>query len=421
MVGVAEFARQHRQAAKGVAHLELFAHAHATVQLHRFLADVARGVGDLDLGRGDRARIAARVDPAAGEAGHGARLLERDEHVHHPVLQRLEGADRRAELLARLEVLEGRVAGELHRTDRFRAYQRRAQVGGLFQRDEVTLHRLGLRAAEHDIGREALIHRAISLQIHLADVDQKQPDRTVSARAYHQALGARRLLADDGIRVRQARVAQRRSLAAHAHGQTVTLCRSGQNCVDLEGRGVPTSHRGEHERRVQALAEQRLAQIDLVEIELGQGFVVLFVARIVGLVLGPDRPDQVAQPHFSTGRAVREDYFGLGTDNASFFNVPLNVPGGTGPNHGRFGTLGRNTFRGPGLHNFDIALVKDTPFGSRGGAELGTLEFRAEFFNVFNIVNFGLPNNVLRGSGFGIIGKTASSSRQIQFSLKVIY
>lgn len=136
---------------------------------------------------------------------------------------------------------------------------------------------------------------------------------------------------------------------------------------------------------------------------------------------GADRPDLVAQPHFLTSRPVREDYFGLGTDNASFFNVPLNVPGGTGPNHGRFGTLGRNTFRGPGLHNFDIALVKDTPFGSRGGAELGTLEFRAEFFNVFNIVNFGLPNNVLRGSGFGIIGKTASSSRQIQFSLKVIY
>jgi hypothetical protein len=136
---------------------------------------------------------------------------------------------------------------------------------------------------------------------------------------------------------------------------------------------------------------------------------------------GADRPDLVAQPHFSTSRTVREDYFGLGTDNASFFNVPLNVPGGTGPNHGRFGTLGRNTFRGPGFHNFDIALVKDTPFGRRGGGELGTVEFRAEFFNVFNIVNFGLPNNVLRGSGFGVIGKTAGSSRQIQFSLKLIY
>jgi hypothetical protein len=49
------------------------------------------------------------------------------------------------------------------------------------------------------------------------------------------------------------------------------------------------------------------------------------------------------------------------------------------------------------------------------------VEFRAEFFNIFNIVNFGLPSNILRGSGFGIISKTAGTSRQIQFSLKVIY
>jgi hypothetical protein len=136
---------------------------------------------------------------------------------------------------------------------------------------------------------------------------------------------------------------------------------------------------------------------------------------------GADRPDLVKQPHFSTTGAVREDYFGLGTDNASFFSIPLNVPGGTGPNHGRFGTLGRNTFRGPTFKDFDVALIKDTPFGRRGNGELGTVEFRAEFFNVFNIVNFGLPSNILRGSGFGIISKTAGSSRQIQFSVKLIY
>jgi hypothetical protein len=136
---------------------------------------------------------------------------------------------------------------------------------------------------------------------------------------------------------------------------------------------------------------------------------------------GTDRPDQVAQPHFSTSRRVREDYFGRGVNNPSLFNIPINIPGGTGPNHGRFGTLGRDSFRGPGFHDFDVALIKDTPFGHRGNAELGTLEFRAEFFNVFNLVNFGLPSNILRGSGFGIISKTAGSSRQIQFSLKLIY
>jgi hypothetical protein len=136
---------------------------------------------------------------------------------------------------------------------------------------------------------------------------------------------------------------------------------------------------------------------------------------------GTDRPDLVEQPHFSTSSPVREDYFGRGTDNASFFSIPINVPGGTGPNHGRFGTLGRNTFRGPGFKDFDIALIKDTPFGRRGNAEFGTLEFRAEFFNVFNLVDFGLPSNILRGSGFGVISKTSGPSRQIQFSLKLIY
>ena len=136
---------------------------------------------------------------------------------------------------------------------------------------------------------------------------------------------------------------------------------------------------------------------------------------------GADRPDLIAQPHFSTHHTVREDYFGRGANNASFFNIPIHVPGGTGPNLGRFGTLGRNTFRGPGLQNYDIALIKDTPFGHRGAAELATLEFRAEFFNVFNLVNFGLPDNIVRGTGFGIVSKTAGSSRQIQFSLKVVF
>jgi len=136
---------------------------------------------------------------------------------------------------------------------------------------------------------------------------------------------------------------------------------------------------------------------------------------------GTDRPDLVTMPDLSTTRAVREDYFGRGANNSSFFFIPVKVSGGVGPNQGRFGTLGRDTFRGPGFQNFDMATIKDTPFGKRGNRELGILEFRAEFFNIFNIVNFGLPSNTVLGSGFGIISHTAGSSRQIQFSLKLIY
>ena len=135
-----------------------------------------------------------------------------------------------------------------------------------------------------------------------------------------------------------------------------------------------------------------------------------------------DRPDQIEMPALSTARSRREDYFGRGDDNASFFAIPVSVAGGTGPNQGRFGTLGRNTFRGPAFYNFDVSLVKDTPVGKRrSGSELVNVQFRAEFFNIFNVVNMGLPSNTLLGSGFGLINRTAGSSRQIQFSLKVAY
>ncbi|MBW4026990.1 MAG: TonB-dependent receptor [Acidobacteria bacterium] len=138
--------------------------------------------------------------------------------------------------------------------------------------------------------------------------------------------------------------------------------------------------------------------------------------------MGVDRPDQIATPQLSTARKKREDYFGRGADNASYFSVPIHVPGGTGPNQGRFGTLGRDTFRGPAYYDYDFSLIKDTPFGARrGGGELADLQFRAEFFNLFNIVNMGLPANNILGSGFGVISRTAGTSRQIQFSLKVIY
>jgi hypothetical protein len=137
---------------------------------------------------------------------------------------------------------------------------------------------------------------------------------------------------------------------------------------------------------------------------------------------GVDRPDQIGNPQLSTSRKVREDYFGQGANNAAFFYIPIHIPGGTGRNQGRFGTLGRNTFRGPAYYNFDFALIKDTPFGRRkSGAEGIDLQFRSEFFNLFNIVNMGLPANIVTGSGFGEISKTAGSSRQIQLSLKLIY
>ena len=162
--------------------------------------------------------------------------------------------------------------------------------------------------------------------------------------------------------------------------------------------------------------------LNLTSLTSGMPFTVYSGIQQTGVGAGgTDRPDLVSMPDFSTSRANRADYFGRGSNNSSFFSIPISLPGGTGPNSGRFGTLGRNTFRGPGYHNFDIAVIKNTPLGNRRGAEWGNLEFRAEFFNIFNIVNFGLPSNTVKGSGFGVISRTAGSSRQIQFSLKLVY
>lgn len=154
---------------------------------------------------------------------------------------------------------------------------------------------------------------------------------------------------------------------------------------------------------------------------------------------GVDRPNQIAKPQLSTGRKDRADYFGHGGGNGpDFFSIPVFQPGGTGPNQGLFGTLGRNSFRGPAFYNYDFAFIKDTPLGRRAsGAERMGLQFRSEFFNLFNIVNMGLPANILgvttnniggvqsasisTTNGFGQISKTAGTSRQIQFSLKLIY
>ena len=135
---------------------------------------------------------------------------------------------------------------------------------------------------------------------------------------------------------------------------------------------------------------------------------------------GGDRPDQVARPDFSTGRKVREDYFGRGNSNPSFFSTPIGVPGGTEPTRA-VSDLGQGHFPRPGLLQSRYGFDQETTLGARARSEPPTLEFRAEFFNAFNLITFGLPVNILRGTGFGVINHTAGTSRQIQLSLKLIF
>ena len=82
---------------------------------------------------------------------------------------------------------------------------------------------------------------------------------------------------------------------------------------------------------------------------------------------------------------------------------------------GRTGTLGRNTFRGPGQATVDFSLFKKIPI-----TEKIKLEFRSEFFNVFNRVNLYQPTADLADRTFGL-AKQAFDPRVIQFGLRLSF
>jgi hypothetical protein len=91
------------------------------------------------------------------------------------------------------------------------------------------------------------------------------------------------------------------------------------------------------------------------------------------------------------------------------------------PAAGTFGNLGRGVFTGPGLANLDVSLLKNTPIHERT-----SVQFRAEFFNAVNHVNLGTPNaTVFSGTSVnaaaGLITTLATTPRQIQFGLKLIF
>ena len=126
VVGVAEGHVDHGQPLEVVADLGLHGHADAAMQLDRLLADELAGLADLHLGSGDRGRAllgAVEIGRHGREHRHAAGLLDGDEHVGGAVLQGLEAADRHAELLSGLEILDRALQRFIHRANRFRAHR----------------------------------------------------------------------------------------------------------------------------------------------------------------------------------------------------------------------------------------------------------------------------------------------------------
>jgi len=83
---------------------------------------------------------------------------------------------------------------------------------------------------------------------------------------------------------------------------------------------------------------------------------------------------------------------------------------------GDFGQLGRNIIVGPKQVNTDPSIMKLIPV-----TESQRVEFRAEFFNLFNNVNWANPVNIASSANFGQIASTTTGPRVVQFALKYTF
>lgn len=149
----------------------------------------------------------------------------------------------------------------------------------------------------------------------------------------------------------------------------------------------------------------------ILTLQTGQPFSVLTGLNNSRTGEGNDRPNVISNPN--DGPHTVEEWF----NTAAF--VPNAIL--------TFGNSGRNIVTGPGFHDLDFSLIKNTHFGERTN-----LQFRAEFFNIFNHPNFAIPSNVESAPNFGAVYETpdvaqnnvglgSGGPRLIQLALKLTF
>ena len=132
------------------------------------------------------------------------------------------------------------------------------------------------------------------------------------------------------------------------------------------------------------------------------GFPITITAADLGGLndtFGTNRADLVGDP--SVDKRTVDRWF-----NTSAFKQPA---------AGALGNLGRNTERGPGVHNFDLALFKNFPFSHNV-----RLQLRLESFNAFNHTQFSGVGTDLASSTFGVV-TSARSARINQLGVKLLF
>jgi hypothetical protein len=113
-----------------------------------------------------------------------------------------------------------------------------------------------------------------------------------------------------------------------------------------------------------------------------------------------DRPNLVGNPN--NGPRTASEWF-----NTQAFQQDTQL--------GTFGNAGRNIVQAAGLSEWDFGVSKNFRL-----AESATLQFRGEFFNILNRVNFGVPNDDISSPTFGQV-ESAAAPRQIQLALKLLF
>ena len=118
------------------------------------------------------------------------------------------------------------------------------------------------------------------------------------------------------------------------------------------------------------------------------------------------RPDRTCS---GVGHKVVSEWF-----DASCFNTDA-LAAALASGQPRFGNSSRDILDAPGLNNWDFALMKDFQLTERF-----KLQFRAEWFNLFNQAHFGVPVDTVGNPNIGQIG-SAGDGRDTQFGMKLVF
>jgi len=139
----------------------------------------------------------------------------------------------------------------------------------------------------------------------------------------------------------------------------------------------------------------------IVTAQSGRPFTPRLAGNISGSLEGADRPNLIGNPVLSNPDP------NTGWVDRNAFGMPAALT---------FGNAGRNIALSDGLKTVDVTMGKVFTV-----TETSRFEFRGEFFNILNHPNFGLPNSTVNSAQFGTVGRTSTTSRQIQLGLRFQY